>query len=119
MRINQSIMELQIINLKHRSDRLHLLKQELAIQEITNYKIWEGVLDTQGPKVGIAKAHKQIVKWAKKLNLESIVIAEDDIIFTDIGAYSYFIKQTPKEYDLYLGGIYYGYIKHDHSVQGI
>ena len=109
-------MELHIINLKHRSDRLYLLKEELAFQEITNYKLWKGILDTQGPKVGIAKAHKQIVKWAKKLNLESIVIAEDDIIFTDKGAYNYFIEHTPLEYDLYLGGIYYGHIENDRSV---
>lgn len=109
-------MELHIINLKHRSDRLNLLKEELAFQEITNYKLWEGILDTQGPKAGIGKAHKQIVKWAKKLNLESIVTAEDDIIFTDKGAYNYFIEHTPLEYDLYLGGIYYGHIENDRSV---
>ena len=81
-------MELHLISLKHRSDRLNLLKEELAIQEIRNYKLWGGILDTQGSKVGVAKAHKQIVKWAKKLNLESLVIAEDDIIFTDQGLFS-------------------------------
>ena len=75
-------MELNIIHLKERKDRAQLLNIELIKQNITNYKIWEGVFDEENPKRGIAKAHKQIIEWASNQNLPSVLIAEDDIKFT-------------------------------------
>ena len=75
-------MQLHIIHLKKGKDRTQLIEQQLLEQNITNYKIWEGVEDNKNPKRGIAKAHKQIVKWASNQNLPSILIAEDDIKFT-------------------------------------
>lgn len=44
------------------------------------------------------------------------MIAEDDIKFTARGAFDYFIKNEPQEYDLYLGGIIYGNINSDNTV---
>ncbi|HRN91896.1 MAG TPA: hypothetical protein PLE75_02765 [Ferruginibacter sp.] len=107
---------LNIIHLSKREDRLALLKDQLIIQGISDYKLWEGIVDKSNPAKGISKAHKQIVAWAKKEKLKSIVIAEDDVKFTAKGAYNYFIKNKPTQYDLYLGGIYYGKIKEDHTV---
>lgn len=107
---------LNIIHLSQRKDRLELLKNQLIIQGINDYKLWEGIVDQSNPAKGISKAHKQIVAWAKRENLKSVVIAEDDVKFTAKGAFNYFLKNEPTQYDLYLGGVYYGKIKEDNSV---
>jgi len=52
------LVQLHIIHLKKRKDRAQLLNKELIEQDITNFKIWEGILDEEHPKRGIAKAHK-------------------------------------------------------------
>jgi len=103
-------MQLHIIHLQERRDGLQQLEKQLVDQEILNYRIWDGVIDKENPKRGIAQAHKQIVKWASVQQLPSILIAEDDIKFTAKGAFEYFIRNEPKEFDLYLGGITYGTI---------
>jgi hypothetical protein len=109
-------MQLNIIHLKKRKDRLQLLDKQLIEQNIYDYKIWDGVLDEENTKRGISKAHKQIVKWASTQNLPSVLIAEDDIKFTARGAFEFFIKNEPLEFDLYLGGISYGNINPDNSI---
>ncbi len=106
---------IHIIHLPDREDRLEKLRAQLIEQNITGC-IWPGIPDTQNPKRGIAKAHKQIVQYAKDQNLTEITIAEDDIKFTAPGAFTYFLNHTPERYDLYLGGIYYGKIKTDNAV---
>ncbi|HUS01201.1 MAG TPA: hypothetical protein VMY77_05715 [Chitinophagaceae bacterium] len=93
-------MQLHIIHLKEREDRAQLLDQQLLEQNITDYKIWGGIRDNENPKRGIAKAHKQIIKWASNQNLPSILIAEDDIKFTARQAFEYFIKNEPNDFDL-------------------
>jgi len=57
-------MELNIIHLERREDRLIMLENQLIEQNIVDYKLWEGVID-KNPKRGMAKAHKQIIEWAK------------------------------------------------------
>lgn len=99
---------LHIIHLKHRTDRLILLNQQLKEQNVVEFRIWDNDHDVENPKRGIARAHKQIVSWAQEQNLASVTIAEDDVKFTVKGAYNYFIGSEPDEYDLYLGGISYG-----------
>ncbi len=108
-------MELNIIHLEHRKDRFKLLENQLVEQNIVNYRLWEGIVD-KNPKRGIAKAHKQIIEWANNQKLPSILIAEDDIKFTARGAFKYFLQNEPKDYDIYLGGIIYGNINSDNSV---
>jgi hypothetical protein len=110
-------MKLNIIHLKHRNDRLKNLIKELDNQSITEYLIWDGVLDLENPSKGISLAHKQIVQMAQKDDSPSVLIAEDDIKFTSKGAFKYYLVSEPKDYDLYLGGIYYGNIKSDNSVE--
>lgn len=107
---------LNIIHLEHRKDRLELLQKELAEQGIYQYKIWDGIWDRKQPCKGISKSHKQIVKFACDNKLPSIMIAEDDLKFTATGAFQYFLQNEPPDYDLYLGGIYYGNIKKDNTV---
>jgi len=75
---NAKLTMLHIIHLPHRNDRLTLLLRELARQEISDYRIWPGII-TVRPSLGIAMAHQQIVKWAIQENLSEVTIAEDDI----------------------------------------
>lgn len=97
-------MELNIIHLPSRLDRLQLLENQLDEQKVRDYKIWPGILDNDNPKRGIAKAHKQIIRWAKDQGLDSIIIAEDDLKFTAPGAFAFFIENEPTNFDIYLGG---------------
>lgn len=95
---------LHIIHLAARTDRMKTLRHELTAQEITNYRIWPGIIGAPAYK-GVTSAHHQIVAFANEQQLDSVVIAEDDIRFTAPGAYRYFLSHTPTDYDLYLGGI--------------
>ncbi|MGL4596596.1 MAG: hypothetical protein ACRCYO_03655 [Bacteroidia bacterium] len=109
-------MRLHIIHLSQRKDRAVLLENQLRGQGIADYKIWDGIVDVENPKRGIAKAHKQIVAWARNQNLPAVLIAEDDVNFTASGAFDYFFQKEPQEYDLYLGGIIYGELNSDNTV---
>lgn len=104
---------LHIIHLRHRIDRKQLLINELIKQEITQYKIWPGIINLKNRQLGIYQAHCQIVKQAERNGLPSVTIAEDDICFSSHGAYRYFLDNEPDNYDLYLGGIIYGRISTD------
>jgi len=107
-------MELHIIHLPHRTDRFQFLKQEIAEQEIANYRIWNGIT-TAIPSNGIARAHQQIVTYAKANCITEILVAEDDIHFTAPGAFNFFIRHRPLVYDIYLGGILWRDTK-DHEI---
>jgi len=109
--------QIHIIHLPHRRDRLSQVLKELDIQRVENYVFWEGFIDLEKPSRGIAKAHQQIITWAADLGLPDVLIAEDDIQFTAQGALEYFLANEPPDYDLYLGGISYGRIKDDNSVE--
>jgi hypothetical protein len=109
-------MRLNIIHLFHRTDRWKLLMREITEQEITKYKIWSGIIDESLPCRGISQAHKQIVKDAKKNKLPEVLIGEDDLHFTAPGAFDFFLRNKPSDYDIYLGGIVYGKIMEDNTV---
>jgi hypothetical protein len=109
-------MTLNIIHLPYRKDRMELLNNELIEQEISDYRIWNGIIDSEMPFRGISRAHKQIVAWAKDQKYEQVMIAEDDIRFTAKGAFSHFLINEPKDYDLYLAGTYFGEIQEDNSI---
>lgn len=108
---------LHIIHLSHRKDRLELLQQGLREQRVTDFRIWDGIQDPESTRRGISKAHKQIIAWAKANQLSSVLIAEDDVWFSALGALDYFLNQQPADFDLFLGGIIWGEIKCDHTVE--
>lgn len=110
------IMVMNIIHLSQRTDRQVHLMEEIKQQGIEEYKLWEGRVDLTTPKAGILKAHKQIVRWARERNMEKILIAEDDVKFTFKNAFEHFLNNEPADYDLYLGGIFYGEVKSDFTV---
>lgn len=107
---------MNIIHLPNRVDRYSLIKKEIADQQITDVRFWDGISDEILPCRGIAKAHKQIVAWAAIKNHEEILVAEDDVKFTAIGAFQYYIQNKPKHFDIYLGGITWGTIANDNTV---
>jgi len=109
-------MLLNIIHLKHRNDRRILLDKELEEQNISEYKIWDGIIDPLIAARGISQAHKQIVYHAKEQRLSEVLICEDDVHFTAVGAFDFFIKNKPDDFDIYLGSISDGIIKKDNSV---
>jgi hypothetical protein len=112
---NAKLTMLHIIHLPHRTDRMTLLLKELGRQEISDYKVWPGII-TVRPSFGIAIAHQQIVKWANQENLPEVTIAEDDVQFTADGAFRYYSQSKPSSFDLYLGGITYGELLHDNTI---
>jgi len=97
---------LNIIHLEPRHDRLESFKQEMNNQNIM-YAVWEGII-AERPWIGINKAHKQIVQYAKDENMPFVIIAEDDIKFFAEGAWKYYLSQMPEDFDLYCGVIYDG-----------
>lgn len=111
-------MQINLIHLQHRTDREERFKKEFAEQGITDYKIWEGITTEPTSAQNINLAHKQIVRWAKENNLESVLIAEDDICFTAKGAWQYFLSQFPKSYDLFFSMIYSAEVKDNRILNG-
>lgn len=97
-------------------DRWQSLSQELASQNITDFRIWPGIIDKIMPFRGVSKAHKQIVKWAKETGLDQIMIAEDDIKFTCQRSFQYFLDNKPIDFDLYLSSVYHGKIESDNTI---
>lgn len=104
-----------IIHDNKRIDRFQILHKELTEQNIT-YAIWPAIKDIS-PATSVMKAHAQIVKWAKETNQPEVLIMEDDIRFCGPGSFDYYLSNKPTDFDLYLGGIYYGHILPDNTVK--
>lgn len=79
-------------------------------------RFWEGIMEPNG--VGINKAFKQIVRWAKAEGLDMVCIGEDDLTFSAPGAWQYYLDNMPDEFDIYSGGIYSGEIKEGRIMNG-
>lgn len=99
-------MKLNVIK-GNRSERIPLLMKELETQGITNFEFWRGIY-LPSVKASINAAHKQIVEYASVAEFDEVCIAEDDCKFSGSGAWDYFLKQKPKDFDIYLGGIFLG-----------
>ena len=110
-------MRANIIHCENDYERLPRLLNELETQEITDYELWDGVFDTTSVKKGINAAHKQIVEYAKLKGWDEVLIMEDDIRFCGVGAFNYYLEKKPKEFDIYLGGVYLGEIDAENKVK--
>lgn len=102
----------------HRKLREENFLKEIQEQNITNYKIWNGIFFEDNPIKAISQSHKMIVRYAKEQKLPNIIIAEDDITFTNKGAWLYFLNSIPKEYDMFLGHIFSGKWDSNGKVKG-
>ena len=80
-------------------------------------RFWEGIVEHQAMS-GICKAFKKIVRWAKEQKLKKVIIGEDDLIFSALGAWQYYLDNMPEEFDIYSGGIYSGQIVDGRIVNG-
>lgn len=111
-----ALPKISIISLPNRADRKAHIVSEFKEQGIDEYEFWEGIVGSP-PFLGIHAAHKQIVSDAKMNKYPFCVIGEDDLKFSCIGAYEYFISQIPEDFDLFLSSIYWGDIKPDNTVE--
>jgi len=91
-------------NTDYSSDRFGSFTKEMNEQGIKNYKVWDGIHDSNKVRA-ISMAHKQIVQYAKENGLPEVCIMEDDCVFLSNGAFEYFLQNKPNDYSLYLGGI--------------
>lgn len=110
-----SSMICNVINLPNRVDRKASAINEFREQSVET-KFWPGIIDNP-PFKGISKAHKQIIRDARNQGLGKVLIAEDDIKFMGNGAFNYFMKNEPVNYDIYFAGIFAGDIDESSFVQ--
>ncbi len=71
-----------------------------------DYEFWPATVNKDSVVSSINASHKKIVRWAKEINLPFVVIGEQDLHFTGLGAWDYFIKSVPETYDLFLACTY-------------
>lgn len=107
-------MVINIIHNNNRTDRFNLLQKEIK-QEGLEVIYWPAMM-LQSAKLGIMRAHKQIVYDAKMRQLDMVCIAEDDLRFTYQGAWKYFLGNMPQDFDIYLASVYWGEIKERNRV---
>lgn len=105
-------------NFPHRSIREQSFLKQIEEQNITDYKVWDGIYEKHDPKKGICMSHKRIISDAKANNLPYCLIMEDDCVFSAPGAFDYFLSHVPQEYDLFMGLIYHGEIKESRVMNG-
>jgi hypothetical protein len=108
-------MKIHCIHDPTSKERKELVDKEIELHGL-EIQFWPAIYDQLRPFVGISKAHKQIVKWARNSRLPCVCIAEDDFHLTAPGAWEFFLENIPVDYDLYLSGIYHGLIV-DHVVK--
>jgi len=88
------------------SEDYQRLLDEFKVQGISNSVFWKAVIDKNDVVSSINSSHKMIVSWAKYTKKPFVVIAEQDLHFTCIGAWDYFMQNKPEDYDLYLACTY-------------
>lgn len=99
----------------NRSERLPRLMKELETQGITDFDLWDGIYKYDSAKKNINAAHKQVIEYAKLAKWEMVCVGEEDLKFFAPGAWDFFIKNIPKDFDLYLSSVYVGDIKEDNT----
>lgn len=111
--------EIYCINLKNREDRWKSFLNEMERLNITNVKRFDAVngreLDYTNliynrnllpGELGVLMSHINLIKEAKEKNLESILIMEDDVYFTDeIYKLNDYLNSVPEDWNfIYFGG---------------
>lgn len=100
-----------------RQERINAIVRQSKAERIP-IQFWEGVIQNKKPCKNISQAFKKVVSWAKEKKLLRVIIGEDDLLFTAPGAWQYYLDNMPKEFDLYLGGIYAGQIEENRIMNG-
>jgi len=97
---------LNIIHDNRRSEKYDPLINELREQEIYSYIIHPATVLKHSVVESINASHKKIIRAAKEAGLPYVTVAEDDVMFTSIGAWQYYLDNMPQSFDLYLGCTY-------------
>lgn len=97
--------------------RLPNLLKELKEQGIEDYILWDGIHDTTSIKKSINLSHKQIVRSAKEIGLDFVIIAENDLVFTHPDSWNYYIVNKPLDFDIYLSMVFLGQIDENNEVK--
>ena len=97
---------LNIIHDSRRTEKFEPLINELRQQGIFPYIIHSATVLKHSVVESINASHKKIVRMAKEAGWPYIIIGEDDILFSDKGAWQYYLDNMPQSFDLYLGATY-------------
>ena len=92
----------------HREEREKSFMGQMGSQGINDFLVWNGIYDPDDTIGAISRSHKMIVKHAKENDLQRVIIAEDDFVFTRVGAWQYFIDSIPNDCDMFLSHVYSG-----------
>lgn len=98
----------------HREERERSVIEQMEM-ESCSYRFWPGIVEKQR-KVGINKAHKQIVRYAKDKNLPFVIIAEDDLVWYSQGSWKYFLNNMPYDFDIFLSSYYHGIVDANNEI---
>lgn len=100
-------MVINIINDERFPDDYPRLIGEFIKQTvIPKYKFWDCIMDKDSVVKSINASHKMIIKYAKDNKLPFVCVAEQDLQFTCDKSWEYFLRQMPKDFDVYLGCSY-------------
>lgn len=88
-----------------RNGRRDQLEAHLRSRSI-HYRIWDAVMLPGDTVASINASHKQIVRWAKSIDAQCVIIAEDDVFFPAEDGWNYWLSKEPGYYDIYFGGNY-------------
>jgi len=91
----------------NRRDDIAICERELQRQGITQYGLWPAVtsgFDTV--EAHIAASHKNVIRQAQEMNLLEVCVMESDVWFPAKGAWDYFLRNKPAEFDIWLAGAY-------------
>ena len=92
------------INLDTREDRKKHIENELKKMKWNNYQRFNAIKH-KDPRIGCTTSHLEILKKAKKENLDYVVVLEDDIQFTKPQLFNLMLKTFLKKninYDVLL-----------------
>lgn len=90
-----------------RIEKWPLLMQELYLQGIEDFKIWEPVDDPNSVIRSINISHKRIINWAKESGQKQVLVFEEDVWFPAKDGFKRFIEDIPIwPFDMWLGGTY-------------
>ena len=93
------------INLKERQDRKQLIEKEFEKLKNKKYKFKTKRIDASyhiDGRIGVAESHIKALELAKKLNLNQVMIAEDDLFIKEDLVNKYFdiINNFKKKWDV-------------------
>jgi GR25 family glycosyltransferase involved in LPS biosynthesis len=115
MCLNNLTSEIYVLNLKKRDDRLAHIERQLAkinckgynvIEAIDGYSV-ENPTNLKNGMYGLILTYFKIYEQTKNINSESIIIIEDDCVFSNnfCTVFQGFIQEVPDDWKiLYFGG---------------